>query len=155
MGRDGARGPTGESASEASSFPEAGSLEYALGQERAGRGWLDYVQGATAALRSSGRTVTGFDAWISSEVPPGSGLSSSAALEVALLRALNDLFGLAIEDIPLALLAQRGENDFVGAPVGVMDPIACSLGTPGVALFLDTRTLSTSGSRFRPKWSSG
>ena len=70
----------------------------------------------------------GFDARLTSEVPLGSGLSSSAALEVGLMRALRTAFGLALDDVPLALLAQRAENEFVGAPVGIMDQMACSLG---------------------------
>jgi galactokinase len=74
-------------------------------------------------------------------VPLGSGLSSSAALEVAVLRALRDLFGLTIDDVRLAQLGQRAENDFVGAPVGVMDQMAASLADDRTALFLDTRTL--------------
>jgi galactokinase len=75
-------------------------------------------------------------------VPPGSGLSSSAALGVSLLRALRAAFALPLDDLPLALLVQRVENRFVGAQVGVMDPVACGLGEPGAALFLDTRSLA-------------
>ena len=74
-------------------------------------------------------------------MPLGSGLSSSAALEVAVLRALRALFGLALDDVRLAQLGQRAENDFVGAPVGVMDQMAASLADDHTALFLDTRTL--------------
>ena len=74
-------------------------------------------------------------------MPLGSGLSSSAALEVAVLRGLRDLFGLALDDVRLAQLGQRAENDFVGAPVGVMDQMAASLADDRTALFLDTRTL--------------
>ena len=60
--------------------------------------------------------------------PLGSGLSSSAALEVALLRALRERVRRStLDDVPLARLAQRAENDFVGAPVGIMDQMACSL----------------------------
>lgn len=115
--------------------------EYELGEEARGRGWLDYVQGVTQALLRSGRVIGGFDLRVSSEVPIGSGLSSSAALEVSLLRALRSAFGLAIDDVELALLGQRAENDLVGAPVGVMDQMASSLASEGTALFLDTRTL--------------
>jgi galactokinase len=117
-------------------------LAYTLGEERPGRGWLDYVQGTTALLAQEGHVLPeGFDLLIESDVPPGSGLSSSAALGVSLLRALRAAFALALDDLPLALLVQRVENRFVGAQVGVMDPVACSLGEPGTALFLDTRSL--------------
>jgi galactokinase len=72
----------------------------------------------------------------------GSGLSSSAALSVALLRALRQGFELPIDDVRVALLAQQVETDFVGAPVGVMDQMASSLADERTALFLDTRSLA-------------
>ncbi len=119
---------------------------YVLGEETPGRGWLDYVQGATRLLQEvqgeDGAALSGFDALIAADVPIGSGLSSSAALLVALLRALRDAFGLALDDVALARLAQRVENDFVGVRVGVMDPMAASLADSDAALFLDTRSLA-------------
>jgi galactokinase len=118
-----------------------GAQTYVLGAETVGRGWLDYVQGITAALRIAGHEIGGFDAYVGSMVPLGSGLSSSAALEVALLRALREAFGLALDDVALALCGQRAENDFVGARVGIMDQMAASLADAGTALFLDTRSL--------------
>jgi galactokinase len=118
-----------------------GPLDYMLGKEQAGRGWLDFIQGATVILRQEGMDVRGFDVRVESEVPLGSGLSSSASLGVSLMRALREAFGLPLEDRQIALLAQRVENRFVGAMVGIMDPMACSLGQPGTALFLDTRSL--------------
>ncbi|HEY0097020.1 MAG TPA: galactokinase, partial [Archangium sp.] len=105
------------------------------------RGWLDYVQGVTHVLRAEGITVGGFDLWLRSDVPLGSGLSSSAALEVALLRGLREAFGLTLDDVRIALLGQKVECDFVGAPVGVMDQMASSLAQGSSAIFLDTRTL--------------
>jgi galactokinase len=115
---------------------------YVLGEERPGRGWLDYVQGLTQAVAGAGHTLGGFDMALRSTVPLGSGLSSSAALEVAVLRALRQLFALDFDDVMLARLGQRAENQFVGAPVGIMDQMASSLASPGVALFIDTRTLA-------------
>ncbi len=114
---------------------------YALGGETRGRGWLDYVQGVTAVLTSSGARLRGFDACIASDIPLGAGVSSSAALEVALLRALRRAYALDLDDVALARLAQRVETEFVGAPVGIMDQMASSLGREGEALFLDTRSL--------------
>src|SRR5262249_36904228 len=81
------------------------------------------------------------DALISSEVPVGSGLSSSAALDVALMRGLREAFGLKLDDLEIARLGQRVENEFVGAQVGIMDPMVCSLGREGSALFVDARSL--------------
>ncbi|QRN94029.1 galactokinase [Archangium violaceum] len=121
---------------------QGGVQEFVLGQQAPGRGWLDYVQGVTLVLQREGFSFDGFDVRISSEVPVGSGLSSSAALDVCLLRALREAFSLQLEDVRLALLGQKVENDFVGAPVGVMDPMACHLADGGSALFLDTRSMS-------------
>jgi galactokinase len=116
---------------------------YRLGAERPRQTWVDYVQGVTVALRTAGHVVPGFDLALASDVPLGSGLSSSAALEVSVLRALRQLFSLRIDDVEIARLGRAAETDFVGAPIGIMDQMASSLGRPGVALFLDTRTLVT------------
>jgi len=115
---------------------------YRLGEEARRRGWIDYIQGVTAALRESGVALSGFDARITSDVPLGSGLSSSAALEIALLRALDAALGLGLDPVQMALLGQRAENDLVGASVGVMDQMAASLADTEHALFLDTRSLT-------------
>jgi galactokinase len=125
------------------SFSEKGPCEYSIGEESAGRGWLDYVQGITWTLRRDGFSLRGFDAGIESSVPLGGGLSSSASLEVALLRALRGALGLPLSDLEVAKAAYRAETNFVGAPVGIMDQIACSLGSESAALFLDTRSLET------------
>jgi galactokinase len=117
-----------------------GAREFLVGREAAAGDWLDYVQGCTRMLGGHG-AIGGFDATITSTVPMGAGLASSAALEVALLRALRELFVVALDDVSLALAAHRAEHDFVGARVGVMDQLASSLGTDGHALFLDARSL--------------
>jgi galactokinase len=119
----------------------ASPQSYTVGGETPGRGWLDFVQGVTAVLRSEGCIPGGFDVRIETNVPLGAGLSSSASLTVALFRALREAFGFALDDHRIAILGQRVENHFVGAQVGVMDPMACSLGRPGAALFLDARSL--------------
>jgi galactokinase len=116
--------------------------EYRLGFETRGRGWLDYVQGVSTVLARNNLAFGGFDLRLVSSVPVGAGVSSSAALEVSVLRALRRLFALPIDDVTLARLAQAAETDFVGAAVGIMDQIASSVGRPGEALFLDTRSLA-------------
>ena len=118
---------------------------YRLGQEAPGRGWIDYVQGVTKVLGDESIELTGFDLRVESSIPLGSGLSSSAALEVAVLRALRAVGGLSLDDLAIARTAHRAETEFVGAPVGVMDHVAASLGSDRAALFLDTLTLA-----FRP-----
>jgi galactokinase len=122
--------------------PGAGAVHtYRLGGERPGYSWLDYLQGITRELARSGVGLGGFDLRIASSVPIGCGLSSSAALEVAVLRALREAFRLPLDDVELALVGQRAESRFVGARVGVMDQMAASVGEQGSALFLDTRSL--------------
>src|SRR5581483_143906 len=116
-------------------------LTYKLGAEIPTRDWLDYVQGVTRILASEGHPLKGFDARIVSSVPLGSGLSSSASLTVSLMRALRSAFALQLDDLTLAQIGQRVENEFVGARVGIMDPMAASLADEGTALFLDARSL--------------
>jgi galactokinase len=115
---------------------------FALGRETRTHSWADYVQGLTWVLLTHGYHIGGFDLDLFSRVPVGSGLSSSASLEVAVLRALRTLFSLPISDVDIAQLGQRAEVHFVGAPVGIMDQMACSLADEDNALFLDTRSLS-------------
>jgi galactokinase len=119
-----------------------GVASYTLDEEMPGRGWVDYVQGATKILHGEGCQLRGFDVLVRSEIPVGSGLSSSAALSISLFRALRVAFSLDLDDRRIARLAQRVENEFVGAQVGIMDPIVCSLGESGYALFLDARSLA-------------
>jgi galactokinase len=115
--------------------------EFQLGHESPGRGWLDYVQGVARVAARAGLQLHGFDLHVASDVPVGSGLSSSAALEVSLLRALRDAFALDLDDLTLARLGQRAENEFVGAHVGIMDQMAATFADTSAALFLDTRSL--------------
>jgi galactokinase len=115
--------------------------EYVVGAETRGRGWLDYVQAVTSVAAKDHPAIAGFDVRVASSIPPGSGLSSSAALSVSLLRALREAFALELDDRGIALLARRSENEFIGAPVGIMDPMAVTFATPDRAMFLDTRDL--------------
>lgn len=121
---------------------DGGPFEYELGRERKGQVWGDYVQGLTWVLAAEGFHIDGFELDLESDVPVGSGLSSSAALEVSTLRAIRAAFELDLSDVRLAQLAQRAEVEFVGAPVGIMDQMASSLAGEREALFLDTRTLA-------------
>ncbi|MFE7172066.1 galactokinase [Streptomyces sp. NPDC057616] len=106
------------------------------------RNWTAYPAGVVWALREAGHPVTGADVHLASTVPSGAGLSSSAALEVVIALALNDLFGLELPRWRLARLCQRAENVYVGAPTGIMDQTASACCEEGHALFLDTRDLS-------------
>ncbi|WP_225838079.1 galactokinase [Streptomyces sp. NK08204] len=104
--------------------------------------WTAYPAGVVWALRAAGHAVTGADIHLTSTVATGAGLSSSAALEVVIALALNDLHGLGLQRWQLARLCQRAENIYVGAPTGIMDQTASACCEQGHALFLDTRDLS-------------
>ncbi|MFI6089089.1 galactokinase [Streptomyces sp. NPDC051218] len=106
-------------------------------------GWAAYPAGVVWALRDAGHAVAGgADIHLASTVPTGAGLSSSAALEVVMALALNDLYELGLTGPELAVLAQRAENAFVGVPCGVMDQMASACATEGHALHLDCRDLA-------------
>ncbi len=106
------------------------------------KAWTAYPSGVVWALREAGHELTGADVHLASTVPSGAGLSSSAALEVVVALALNDLYSLGLRGWQLARLCQRAENVYVGAPVGIMDQTASACCEAGHALFLDTRDLS-------------
>ncbi len=107
-------------------------------------GWAAYVAGVVWALREDGHTVGNLDVQVDGNVPLGAGLSSSASLECAAGLAWAHLFGLRIAKTELALICQRAENEFVGAPTGIMDQMAAMHGREGHAVFIDTRTLEVS-----------
>ena len=105
--------------------------------------WADYVKGVVLELGKAGASVGGFDAVVVSNLPVGAGVSSSAALEVATAQLLLTLYPhpLAGDPMGIARLCQRAENDFVGAPTGLLDQFSSVFGKAGHALFLDCRTL--------------
>lgn len=101
--------------------------------------WTDYVRGVLSGLESRSETISGFDLYLSSEIPVGSGLSSSAALEVVTAVGAIETLNLdEIEDLDLIKLCQKAENDFVGANTGIMDQYASYLGREGAGLLIDT-----------------
>jgi len=119
------------------------TLEFALDDPdpRPRRDWSDYVRGVAIMLQRDGYRLSGADMMIDSDVPVGSGLSSSAALEVASGFALLDGAGQAIDLTRLALDCQRAENEFVGMRCGVMDQFASCRGAADRVLLLDCRSL--------------
>ncbi len=103
------------------------------------KGWTKYPLGVMWALRRRGIDVPGIDLLLDSDVPLGAGLSSSHAIECAVITALNDLTGAGLEAQDMVLATQQAENDFVGAPTGIMDQSASLRGARGHAVFLDCR----------------
>jgi galactokinase len=104
-------------------------------------GWIDYVQGVVFALRERGGAIGGFDIAVASEVPPDSGLSSSAALELALVAAIDRLLNLGLDAQTRCRVAHRAETAFVGVPCGIMDQFASGLARRECALRIDCRSL--------------
>lgn len=104
-------------------------------------GFARYVRAGITVIEESSVTVPPLQLLVTSDVPVGAGLSSSASLEVALLRAIAKLLSLKLEPVELAMLAHRAEVVHVGVLCGIMDQMACSLATPDRMLYLDTRTL--------------
>ncbi|MGY4515964.1 galactokinase [Lysobacter sp. HA18] len=100
-----------------------------------------YVYGCIRGVMDMGVEVPYLDIYMHSDVPMGVGLSSSAALEVATLRALRELLKLDVDDVRIAQMAQRAEIDYAGVNCGIMDQMASSLADSTQMLFLDTRTL--------------
>lgn len=103
--------------------------------------WLDYAVGTAWALAGAGLPLRGFRGVIGSNLPMSAGLSSSAAIELAIARALLGDAADSVEKMDLARLAQRAENGFVGVQCGLMDQFAITCGRRGAALLLDCRTL--------------
>lgn len=103
--------------------------------------WSDYVVGTAIALEQHGYKIPGANILVSGLVPMGSGLSSSAAIEVSTGYALLDVNNVSIDRTQLALACRQAENEFVGAHVGIMDQFICSHGRAGHALMLDCRSL--------------
>lgn len=107
-------------------------------------GWARYVQGSATILEREGFRLGGADLLINSDIPIGAGLSSSAALEVAVGFALTRLAGFEIDSIKLARVGQRAEHEFAGVRSGIMDQFASVFGREEHALFLDCRSMEWS-----------
>ena len=105
------------------------------------KGWVSYIQGVTESLCEEGLTFSGANLVIASDVPIGAGLSSSAALEIAVGFALAEMGGLNISRLELAQAAQKAEHVFVGTNSGLMDQLTATLATANHAMLIDCRSL--------------
>ncbi|MDF2159089.1 galactokinase [Algoriphagus sp. CAU 1675] len=102
--------------------------------------WANYVMGFLAQLKQAGYEFQSFDMVIGGNIPVGAGLSSSAALSVAIGTALSELFDLSLSKKSIALYSQKSEHLYAGVNCGIMDPYASAFGVKGKALLLDCRT---------------
>ncbi len=105
--------------------------------------WTDYIAGPIAELSKRGFDVPPVNVLVRSSVPQGAGVSSSAALEVAVIRAALSLIGAEMADVEIARAAQAAENKYCGVQCGILDQMACAVCRPGEALLLDCRTDAT------------
>lgn len=120
-------------------------LAFRLGASPLSEGctWANYPLGVVWALREGGHSLpSGFDLAVTSNLPAGAGLSSSAAFELATLTALDAAFGLGLDPRASALLAQKAENDFVGVPCGILDQASSAFGRADHLVHIDCAQLS-------------
>ncbi|MBI3168802.1 MAG: galactokinase [Chloroflexi bacterium] len=106
-------------------------------------GWLEYPKGIANELMKAGYKLKGFDGVMTGDVPRGAGLSSSAAVELAVARAFSVVSGFEWHAPTMAKLAQKAENEWVGVNCGIMDQMASAACKEGYALFMDCRSLET------------
>jgi galactokinase len=123
-------------------YGEEQTFDAAARPAKANQHWTDYPLGVVAILAGEGHAIPGFSLSLWSDVPWGSGLSSSAALEVATALAVLSLIGASYPGPVLARLCQRAENEFVGASCGIMDQFISANGAKDHAMLLDCRDLS-------------
>lgn len=104
--------------------------------------WTNYAKGVVKFLQEAGHTIpTGFDLYVNGNIPNGSGLSSSASLELLVGIVVEELFGLELERLDLVKIGKQTENEFIGVNSGIMDQFAIGMGADKKAIYLDTNTL--------------
>jgi galactokinase len=104
--------------------------------------WPDYILGVVAQLQQRGLVIGGFNCVFGGDIPLGAGMSSSAALECATIYALNEIFGLGLDQLTMVKLAQKAENEFVGVKCGIMDQFASMFGRKHSVIRLDCQSLA-------------
>lgn len=105
--------------------------------------WADYIKGVMKILQDANYEFNGIEGVVYGDIPMGAGLSSSAALEIATINALQHLFALPLQSIEMIKLAQKAENIFVGMQCGIMDQFVSLLGKQNHALFIDCLNLTS------------
>jgi galactokinase len=117
--------------------------EFDLRKLQKDKGWLEYLKGMAWALQGEAYSLQGWEGVLTGDVPRGSGLSSSAALEMATARAFHEVSNFPWDPVKMALLGQKTENQWVGANTGIMDQMISASGQKGYALLIDCRSLET------------
>jgi galactokinase len=135
-----AAGPSGRLTAVSGKYPEQ-AITRSFDEPARGGHWTDYIVGVLR-VASAKIAIPGLALSVESDVPIGCGISSSAALCVAVVRAVKAMTGAKWTDEDIALIAYEAEHDYVGVPCGKMDQFASSIGRPGQALLLNTRTLA-------------
>lgn len=121
------------------------SFQFKLNQLKAIRngGWKNYVLGVVAEIQKFGKELSNFNLMIYGDIPQGSGMSSSAALENSVVFGLNSLFNLQLTKEEMIYISQKAEHNYAGVQCGIMDQYASMFGQKDAALFLDCRTLNS------------
>ena len=124
-------------------FNEEAAIDLANPPAHGRKHWSDYPIGVAIKLKDAGHNISGANLLVHGEVPLGSGLSSSAAIEVSTGLALMDISGVKIDRLELAKICQKAENEFVGARTGLMDQFIACFGKADHAVMLDCRSLES------------
>lgn len=106
-------------------------------------GWRNYIIGVVAEIQKAGITVPNFNCAFSGDIPAGSGMSSSAALENSVVFALNELFELGLTKNQMIYISQKAEHNYAGVKCGIMDQYASMFGQENSALLLDCRSVTS------------
>ncbi len=128
-----------------------GEITRPVGEAASGH-WSDYIVGTFAGAAERGWAAGGFDIYVESTLPDGAGVSSSAALCTAILRAITECVGVTIEPVEIAMTARAVENDYIGLSCGIMDQMAVGLVGEGEALALDTKYITTETIKIPEDW---
>ena len=116
-------------------------VRFSLDEFEHGEGWEEYVKGITWVLKTEGYQLNGWEGVLASDIPVGAGLSSSAAIEMVLLRAFQVVSGFVWDGKRMAQLARKADHEWVGIQSGIMDQLISAEGKTGHALLIDCRTL--------------
>lgn len=103
--------------------------------------WQNYIMGVVAEIQKTGKSLSGFNMVFAGDVPQGSGMSSSAALECGTCFALNELFDIGLEKVEMVKMSQQAEHNFAGVMCGIMDQFASMMGVKDQALLVDCQSL--------------